>query len=226
MARDVDSVSLSLCSKRGRKRYSIRCADRPGKREHSRVSVGSFNARSLKGDKWKLACHEFVNRNLFICGVSEHWLSGSDTLSDDETGVRFVYVGHAEKDNSKSGKHGVGFMMSWKAYSLWQHQGSRVNRVSPRVVSVEISLTDRRGAEVPFFFLQGYAVQQNCPDAERDAFWMDMQAAHDRSPMGSTKVVTMDINASIGTRQPHEDFSVCGVYGLQRVNPAGEMMKD
>jgi hypothetical protein len=36
----------------------------------------------------------------------------------------------------------------------------------------------------------------------------------------------MDINASVGTRQPHEDFPACGFFGLQRVNLSGERMKD
>jgi hypothetical protein len=38
---------------------------------------------------------------------------------DEQTGVRFVYVGHSADKNSKSGKHGVGFLMSWKARGLW-----------------------------------------------------------------------------------------------------------
>ena len=59
--------------------------------------------RSLKGDKWKLACHEFASRNFFICGTSEHWMSGSGILVDEESGVRFIYIGHDETENSKSG---------------------------------------------------------------------------------------------------------------------------
>jgi len=173
-----------------------------------------------------LSCHEFVTRRLFICGVSEHWMSGSDILVDEITGVHFVYIGHPEDDNSKSGKHGVGFMMSRKAFSMWRSQGSRLNRVSPRVISIEITLVDSHKAEVPFFFQHGYATQQNCPEVERDSFWLDMQGAFDLSPVGATRVLTMDINASIGTRQPHEESSVCGFYGLQRVNPAGEKTKD
>ena len=146
---------------------------------------------------------------------------------DDQTGVRFIYVGHSEDKNSKSGKHGVGFLMSWKACGLWKAQGPHVNRVSARVLSASITLVDKHKKEVPFFFLQGRAaVQQNCSEEERNVFWLEMQASLDRSPKGATKVLTMDINASIGTRQPHEDSSACGFFGLQRANLAGERMKD
>ena len=43
---------------------------------------------------------------------------------------------------------------------------------------------------------------------------------------GCARVLTMDVNASIGTRQPHEESSVCGFFGLQRTNLAGERLKD
>jgi hypothetical protein len=100
-------------------------------------------------------------------------MSGSDILVDEDTGVHFVYIGHPEEDNSKSGEHGVGFMMSYKAFSIWRCQGARLNRVSPRVISVEVTLLDSHKVEVPFFFQHGCAIQQNCPDVERDSFcWM------------------------------------------------------
>ena len=104
MGGDVSMVSLPTVSKRGLKRDATMRNDcRPGWRNDSRISVGSFNVRSLKGDKWKLACHEFASRNFFICGTSEHWMSGSGILVDEESGVRFIYIGHDETENSKSG---------------------------------------------------------------------------------------------------------------------------
>jgi hypothetical protein len=116
-------------------------------------------------------------------------MSGSGTPVDDQTGVLFVYVGHSEDENSKSGKHGVGFLMSWKARGLWTAQGSQVNRVSARVLSVSMTLVDEHKKEVPFFFLQGRAAQQNCSEEERNVFWLDAQAALDQSPKGATKVL-------------------------------------
>ena len=149
----MNVASLPAVSKRGLKRDStVRNACHSGWRNDSRVSVGSFDVRSLKGDKWKLACHEFASRNFFICGISERWMSGSGILVDDESGVRFIYVCHEESDNSKSGKHGVGFMLSWKARGPWRDQGARVNRVSPRTTSLVTELADPRGTKVPFFF--------------------------------------------------------------------------
>ena len=114
-------VPLIFFSKRGsrlaRKDGPLpRGVDRPGRRSHQRISVGSANVRSLKGDKFKLACHEFVRRRFFICGVSEHWLTGNGVLEDDATGFFFVYSGHKKDDNSRSGKHGVGFLLSPVAY--------------------------------------------------------------------------------------------------------------
>jgi hypothetical protein len=130
IARNALTVTLPLVSKRGiRRAATIRGNSIPGWRGASRISVGSFNCRSLKGDKFKLACHEFASRNFFICGVSEHWMSGSGALVDEQTGVRFVCVGHSADENSKSGKRGVGFLMSWKARGLWIAQGPRANRV-------------------------------------------------------------------------------------------------
>jgi hypothetical protein len=86
--------------------------------------------RSLKGDKFTLACHEFVRRNLFVCGVSEHWMTGTGILEDEATGVFFVCSGHSADENSASGKHGVGFLLSSVAYGLWQQQGALESRVS------------------------------------------------------------------------------------------------
>jgi hypothetical protein len=94
-------------------------------------------------------------------------MSGSDVLVDEDTGVRFVHAGHPKEDNSESGKRGAGFMMPHKAFSTWRLQGARLNRVSPRVVSVEITLVDPHKAEVPFFFQHGHAIQRNCPDVGR-----------------------------------------------------------
>jgi hypothetical protein len=79
-----------------------------------------------------------------------------------------------------------------------------------------MTLADVHRKEVPFFFLQGHAVQQNYPEGERNLFWLDVQAAFDLSPKDSIKVLTVDVSASIGTRQPHEGSSVCGFFGLQR----------
>jgi hypothetical protein len=69
-------------------------------------------------------------------------------------------------------------------------------------------------------------VQQNCPEDERNLFWLDVEAAVYLPPKDAIKVLTMDVNASIGTRQPHEESSVCGFFGLQRVNLTGERMKN
>jgi hypothetical protein len=150
VAGDACMVPLPTVSKRGLKRDSTaRNACRPGWRNDSRVSVGSFDVRSLKGDKWKLACHELASRNFFVCGIAEHWMSGSGILVDDESGVRFIRAGHDEAGNSKSGKHGAGFMMP----RSWQSQGARVNRAGPRVISVLIDLQGLHGSQVPFFFL-------------------------------------------------------------------------
>jgi hypothetical protein len=76
--------------------------------------------RSLKGDKLTLAQHEFVRRDLFICGVSGRWTTGAGTLEDEATGVFFARSGHSAEENSTSGKHGVGFLLSSVAHGPWQ----------------------------------------------------------------------------------------------------------
>jgi hypothetical protein len=201
-------------------------SDRPGARSGQRIGVGSANVRSLKGDKFKIACHEFSRRRMFICGISEHWKTGSGVIKDEATGVYFIYTGHPKQDNSPSGKHGVGFLLSSAAHTLWQQQGAVERRVSPRVASISIALTDPHGVSVPFFFLHGYAPQQTCSDEEAAFFWGDMQKTMDSATGGATTILTMDINASIGIRRSHEDTPVCGVHGLERVSPAGERLKD
>ena len=63
-----------------------------------------------------------LQAGIFSFAVSlstEHWVSDSGTLVDEQTGVRFVHVGHSADKKSKSGKHGVGFLVSWKARGLW-----------------------------------------------------------------------------------------------------------
>ena len=99
-------------------------------------------------------------------------------------------------------------MLSWKACGLWRDQGARVNRVSPRVISLVIELSGPCGSKVPLFFLQGCAVQQNCPEVERESFWAAMQSTLDLSPTGCARVLAMDVNASIGTRQPQVNWEV------------------
>ena len=184
-----------------------------------------MNVRCLKGDKFTIACHEFLRRKLFICGVSEHWMSDSGTLHDPATNVWFLYIGHIEADNSPGGKHGVGFLMSNTAYRLWKQQGSIIDRRSPRVISLGVSLSDHHGSPVSFFFIHGYSVQQNCCEADRLKYWLSMQSVFDSAPPKSTRVLTMDINASIGVRGPHDVVPVCGSHGLSRVSPAGEDLK-
>ena len=121
-------------------------------------------------------------------------MSGPGILVDDESGVRFIHVGHDGADNSKSGKHGVGFTMSWKARGLWRNQGARVNRAGPRVISAVIELGDLRGSKVPFFFLQGRAVRQNYPEEERGTFWLEMQSTLDVAPVGCARVHAADLD--------------------------------
>jgi hypothetical protein len=96
---------------------------------------------------------------MFVCGVSEHWMTGSGIIEDEATGVFFVHAGHSASDNSASGKHGVGFLLSPVAHGLWQQQGALESRVSARVASVTIALTDLHGAMVTFFFQRGHAPQ-------------------------------------------------------------------
>jgi len=137
-----------------------------------------------------------------------------------------VYIGHSRDTNSVSGKHGVGFLLSRTAYKLWQQQGAAERRVSPRVASIAISLKDLHGAMVPFHFQHGYAPQQNCAEEDAIIFWGDMQSTLDAAAVGSTKILTMDINSSIGIRRPHDLVPVCGDHGLEQVSTAGERLKD
>jgi hypothetical protein len=53
-----------------------------------------------------------------------------------------------------------------------------------------------------------------------------MQWALDVAPAGRARVLAMDVNSGICTRQPREAASACGFYGLQRANLAGERLKD
>jgi hypothetical protein len=79
---------------------------------------------------------------------------------------------------------------------------------------------------VQFFFQHGYAPQQNCTEEEAIVFWGEMQSTIDSAGEGATKVLTMDINSSVGVQRSHEDVPVCGPHGLERVSPAGERLKD
>ena len=89
-----------------------------------------------------------------------------------------------------------------------------------------IALQDLHGAMVTFFFQHGYAPQQNCSEEEAIIFWGDMQTTIDSAVGGATKVLTMDINASIGIQKSTDEVPVCGAHGLERVSPAGERLKD
>ena len=134
--------------------------------------------------------------------------------------------GHSADDNSASGKHGVGFLLSSVACGSWQQQGAPESRVSARVACLTIALTDLHGPMVIFFFQRGCAPQKNCTEEEAIVFWGEMQSTIDSAGEGVTKVLTMDVNASIGIQRPHEDVPVCGPHGLERVSPAGERLKD
>jgi hypothetical protein len=79
---------------------------------------------------------------------------------------------------------------------------------------------------VTFCFQRGHAPQQNCAEEEAIAFWGEMQPTIDSAGEGATKVLTMDINASICIQRPHEDVPACGPHGLERVSPAGGRLKD
>jgi hypothetical protein len=68
--------------------------------------------------------------------------------------------------------------------------------------------------------------QQNCSEEEAIVFWGDVQTTIDSAVGGATKVLTMDVNASVGIQRPTGDVPVCGACGLERVSPAGERLKD
>jgi hypothetical protein len=96
--------------------------DRPGHRAKQRIGVASANVRSLKGDKFTLARHEFVRRNLFVCDVSEHWMTGTGILEDEATGFFLCVLGTLQMTILPAGSTGWDFCC---LLSLVVHGSSR-----------------------------------------------------------------------------------------------------
>ena len=167
----------------------------------------------------------FLRRKILCCGVSETWITGDGEMQCPETKVWLIYSGHSKEDNSKSGKHGVAFMMTNQCYRLWKKAGSIKHMASARVGAVQFIVKDARGRERFFFHLHGYAVQQNDSEENTKVFWDDMGTVLGKAAPLAIRVITMDTNCSIGVAAKGEKDGVCGPYGLPHVNPAGVALK-
>ena len=93
-----------------------------------------------------------------------------------------------------------------------------------RGINIRFPLSDTNGRTTWVSFSHGYAVQQGCPNDERDNFDDGLGILFDQGLKEDTHLLAMDTNAAIGIEGQRVDQSVCGSHGETHVNKAGEYL--
>ena len=92
-------------------------------------------------------------------------------MLDPDTGVHVIFCGLAEEDNSSQGKQGVAIVMQKRIQRLWDKGGRIMSTYGARGTNIRLPLSDTDGRSTWMSFSHGYAVQQGCPNDERDDFY-------------------------------------------------------
>ena len=116
-------------------------------------------------------------------------------------------------------------MMQKRMYRLWDKGGRIMSTYGARGTNIRFPLSNTDGRTTWMSFPHGYAVQQGCPNDERDDFYGGLGILFDQGLKGEIHMLTMDTNAAIGIEEERVDQPVCGSNGKNHVNKAGEFLR-
>lgn len=164
-----------------------------------RIMIGTWNVRTLSETSRLLqVCNEMSSYSIDILGISEaRWVgSGKQHL---QSGHCFIFSGN---DTSKI--NGVGIVMSNKAKrTLLEYKA-----VSDRIITARFNTKFRKMTVV-----QCYAPTEPDDDANKDSFYLQLDAVISSIPRGDIKIIIGDLNAKTGCDNSNLQ-SIMGKHGL------------
>lgn len=160
------------------------------------VFLRQQNCQGLKTDaKLKELAYSFKASRSFACAVQETWRKGKEVF--DVGGVSFILSGPEQQTGR--GSKGLGFVLSAKAFQLWELAGSfQVTSVDQRSFGIRVAAKDSKGRDVGLFLVCCYAPVGCAPEAEWQQFFAGWDQVLKSARSGDIVVSMGDYNSSMG----------------------------
>ena len=175
-----------------------------------KTRIACWNVRTLyQTGKLAQVLREFQNYRLDILGVCEaRWTGrGQRTLISGHT---ILYSGRSDDQHTE----GVALIMSRKMEKTlieWKPAGSRLLKASFNSKYTNLTV------------IVCYAPTEDAEEADKDAFYDQLQAVTDEVPTHNLLMVLGDLNARPGSNNTGRD-RVMGKYGIGTINDNGERL--
>ena len=99
--------------------------------------------------------HNLRRRRPFAALLQETWLTGDDTLESE--GYTLICSGLSTEKKSRRGSKGVAIALSPQAMTVWGQSGMEIARISARVISIRMIISDHQKQENGLVLISAYA---------------------------------------------------------------------
>lgn len=160
-----------------------------------------------------LIAQELARYDIAIAALSETRLPDEGSLTEDKGGYTFYWKGYPTQERRL---HGVGFAIR---NSLARSIQDTPTGLSARLMKLRVPLSRDRFATI----LSCYAPTLDSPEDAKDAFYEQLDAELQRTPISDKLLLLGDFNARVGSS--HQAWTgVVGRHGIGKVNTNGQRL--
>ena len=119
--------------------------------------------------------HHLRQRRPFAALLQETLLTEYETLESE--GYTLIFLGLPSEKQSLRGSHGVAIALSLQAMTVWGQGGMEISRVSSRVISIRMMITDQQKRKNSLILISAYAPIGADSDEAWTSFFEDYDTA-------------------------------------------------